>query len=226
MSELAVLQVEQRKETGKGAARRIRASGKIPGNVYGHGEEPTAVQADALQFRALISRISTENTLVDLEIDGQQPRAVLIREIQRHPYRSDILHIDFFEITAGEKVRVAVPLNLTGTPKGVKNGGVLQVVRHELEVECLPREIPKSFEADVSHMEIGDSLHIGALDTGDVVLLEDASLTVCTVVAPRVLAVEEEEGELDIEGLELLEEGQEPEVITARGDDDEETDEQ
>jgi large subunit ribosomal protein L25 len=225
MSEQAVLKVEQRTETGKGAARRIRASGKIPGNVYGHGEEPTAVQADALQFKALISRISTENTLVDLEVDGAKPRAVLIREIQRHPYRADILHVDFFEITAGEKIRVAVPVHLTGTAKGVKNGGILQVVRHEIELECLPRDIPQSFEADVSDMEIGDSLHIEDLDTGDVTLLEDASLTVCTVVAPKVVAVEEEEAELEIEGLELLEEGEEPEVITARGDDEEEEEE-
>lgn len=218
MSEQAVLQVEQRTDTGKGAARRLRATGKIPGNVYGHGEVPTAVQADALQFRALISRITTENTLVDLKIDGGKPRAVLIREIQRHPYRADILHVDFFEITAGEKIRVAVPVNLEGTAIGVKNGGILQVIRHELEIECLPSEIPPSFEVDISEMDIGDSLHIGDLDTGDVTVLEEDSLTVCTVVAPKVVAVEEEaEGEL--EGLELLEEDQEPEVITARGDD-------
>jgi len=216
MSEQAVFQVETRSETGKGAARRIRATGKIPGNVYGHGAESVAVQADELQFKALISRISAENTLIDLQIDGAEPKPVLIREIQRHPYRSVILHVDFFEITAGEKIRVAVPVRLEGNPIGVRNGGTLQVIRYELEVECLPRDIPSAFEADISELAIGDSLHIGEIDTGDVTPLEDASLTVCSVVAPRVVEVEEEEGE---EVSDLLDEDVEPEVITARGDD-------
>jgi large subunit ribosomal protein L25 len=222
MSEQAVLQVEARSETGKGAARRIRAAGKIPGNVYGHGAESMAVQADELQFKALISKISTENTLIDLEVDGGKPKVVLIREIQRHPYRSVILHVDFFEITAGEKIRVAVPLRLEGNPIGVRNGGVLQVIRYELEVECLPRDIPSAFEADISELEIGDSLHIGDIDTGDVTPLEEGSLTVCAVVAPRVIEVEEEEGAEEISDLE---EGVEPEVITARGDDGDSNDE-
>ena len=166
MSEQAVLQVESRSETGKGAARRIRAAGKIPGNVYGHGAEPVAVQADELQFKALISKISTENTLIDLTVDDGKPKSVLIREIQRHPSRSVILHVDFFEITAGEKIRVAVPVRLEGNPIGVRNGGILQVIRYELEVECLPRDIPSSFEVDISDMNIGDSLHISEVDTG------------------------------------------------------------
>lgn len=221
MSEQATLQVETRSETGKGAARRIRAAGKIPGNVYGHGAEPTAVVADELQFKALISKISTENTLIDLKVDDGKPKSVLIREIQRHPYRSVILHVDFFEITAGEKIRVAVPVRLEGNPIGVRNGGILQVIRYELEIECLPREIPSSFEINISEMDIGDSLHIRELDTGDVTVLEDESLTICTVVAPKVVAVEEVEGEEeDID----LDEEMEPEVITARGDDEDSED--
>ena len=217
MSEQVVLQVEPRSETGKGAARRIRASGKIPGNVYGHGAEPTAVQADELQFKALISKISTENTLIDLKVGDGKPKAVLIREIQRHPYRSSILHVDFFEITAGEKIRVAVPVRLEGNPIGVRNGGILQVIRYELEIECLPREIPSSFEVDISEMEIGDSLHISAIDTGDVTLLDDESLTVCTVVAPKVV----EEVVEEVDEFAEVEDEVEPEVITARGDDEE-----
>ncbi|MCK5446694.1 MAG: 50S ribosomal protein L25 [Gemmatimonadetes bacterium] len=215
MSEQAALQVETRHETGKGAARRIRASGKIPGNVYGHGAQPMAVQADELQFRALISRISTENTLIDLKVGDEKPKAVLIREIQRHPYRSVILHVDFFEITAGERIRVAVPVRLEGNPIGVRNGGILQVIRYELEVECLPRDIPSAFEVDISEMQIGESLHIGEIDTGDVTVIEEADLTVCMVVMPKAAPVEEEEDEEVSE----LEGDVEPEVITARGDD-------
>jgi large subunit ribosomal protein L25 len=219
MSELAVLQVETRRATGKSAARRVRAAGKIPGNVYGHGTEPLAVQADELQFKALISKISVDNTLIDLTVDGATPKTVLIREIQRHPYRAVILHVDFFEITAGEKIRVDVPVRLRGNPMGVRNGGILQVIRYELEVECLPRDIPSEFEADISGLEIGDSLHIGEIDTGDVTVIEDGSLTVCSVVAPRVLAAEGEE-----EAAPGLGEDVEPEVITARGDDEDSED--
>ncbi|MGB5528071.1 MAG: 50S ribosomal protein L25 [Gemmatimonadota bacterium] len=215
MSEQAVLQVETRTETGKGAARRIRAAGKIPGNVYGHGAEPMAVQADELQFRALISRISTENTLIDLRVGDEKPKSCLIREVQRHPYRPVILHVDFFEITAGERIRVSVPVRLEGNPIGVRNGGILQVIRYELEIECLPREIPSAFEVDISEMTIGDSLHIGEIDTGDVTVIEEDNLTVCMVVMPKAAPVEEEEAD----EISELDEDVEPEVITARGDD-------
>jgi len=215
MSEQAVFQVESRSETGKGAARRIRASGKIPGNVYGHGAESIAVQMDGLQFRALIGKISAENTLIDLTVDDAKPKPVLIREIQRHPYRPIIFHVDFFEITAGETIRVAVPVRLEGNPIGVRGGGILQVIRYELEIECLPREMPSAFVADISEMEIGDSLHIGEIDTGDVTVIEEENLTVCMIVQQKAAPVEEEEDEevSDLEG-EI-----EPEVITARGED-------
>lgn len=215
MSEQAVLQVETRTETGKGAARRIRATGKIPGNVYGHGAEPMAIQADELQFRALISKISTENTLIDLRVGDEKPKSVLIREVQRHPYRPVILHVDFFEITAGEKIRVSVPVRLEGNPIGVRNGGILQVIRYELEIECLPRDIPAAFEVDISELKIGESLHIGDVDTGDVDVIEEDNLTVCMVVMPKAAPVEEEEAD----EISELDEDVEPEVITARGDD-------
>lgn len=214
MSRVAKLEVEARSETGKGAARRLRAAGKVPGVVYGHGEEPQAVQADELQLQQLISRISVDNTLIDLKVGASKPKAVLIREIQRHPYRSRLVHVDFFEITAGEKIKVGVPVRLEGTPAGVRVGGILQVIRHELEIECLPRDIPEAFEVNVSELEIGDSLHVGDVDTGDVTVLEEASHTICTVVAPKVVTVEEEE----VEELAEEEEGVEPEVITARGE--------
>ena len=221
MSEQVLFQVESRSETGKGAARRIRASGKIPGNVYGHGAESVAVQLDELQFRALIGKISAENTLIDLKVDDAKPKPVLIREIQRHPYRPTIFHVDFFEITAGETIRVAVPVRLEGNPIGVRSGGILQVIRYELEIECLPRDMPSAFVADISEMEIGDSLHIGEIDTGDVTVIEEDNLTVCMIVQQKAAPVEEEEGE-EVEDLE----GEvEPEVITARGEDEDTEDE-
>lgn len=217
----AKLEVKIREGRGKGPARRARQSGRVPGNIYGHGVEPVAVDADALEFDALTSRISVENTLLDLVVGDDEPRPVLIREIQRHPYRRTVLHVDFFAIKAGEKIKVSVPLKLIGTPTGVRNsGGVLQQNLHELEIECLPSEIPESFEVDISALEIGDSIHLEEVDTHGFAPTEAPERTVCVVQPPRVIAEEEEEdAEIEAEDLE-------PEVITARGDDDEGEDEE
>ena len=178
------------------------------------------MKTDVREFAALVSAISVENTIVELSVDGAAPRRVLIREIQRHPVRPDFLHVDFYEIRAGEKLKVNVPVHLVGTPIGVRNGGTLQQVRHELEIECLPSEIPPSFEVDISGLEIGDSLHISDVDSGGLDILEEAGRTICTVAAPRV--VEEPVDEEDLEAE--VDEDAEPEVITARGEDDSEED--
>jgi large subunit ribosomal protein L25 len=130
MSKQVTFEVEKRGETGKGAARRLRAAGKVPGNVYGHGLDSVPVMADELEFQQLIGRISVENTLIDLKVGKASPKPVLIREIQRHPYRSRILHVDFFEITAGEKIRVAVPIRLLGTPAGRQRDGDRRLAPH------------------------------------------------------------------------------------------------
>jgi large subunit ribosomal protein L25 len=210
----AQLEVKIREGRGKGPARRARQEGRVPGNIYGHGADPIAVDADAREFDALTSRISVENTLLDLVVGDDKPRPVLIREIQRHPYRKQVLHIDFFAIKAGEKIKVSVPLKLTGTASGVRNaGGVLQQNLHELEIECLPSEIPESFEVDITELEIGDSIHLADVDTRGFPTSEAPERTICVVQPPRVIVEETEEDD------ELLDEDVEPEVITARGDD-------
>jgi large subunit ribosomal protein L25 len=220
MSRQVTLRVETREDLGKGAARRLRREGKIPGNVYGQGMEPVAVQADQRDLQQLIGAISVDNTLIDLEMDNERPKRVLIRELQRHPFRPLILHVDFFAIQAGQKIRVGVPIRLAGSPLGVRNsGGILQRNRYELEVECLPREIPEYFELDVSEMEIGDSRHVSDVDAGGLTMLEEEGTTVCTVLAPKVVTVEEE---VEEEALELEEGEVEPEVITARREAEEE----
>ena len=216
MSKQATLAVEKREVRGKGPARRTRKAGRIPGNIYGHGIDPIAVDASAREFDALTSRISVENTLVELVLGNDEPRPVLIREIQRHPLRKNVLHIDFFAIKAGQKIKVSVPLHVTGTASGVRNsGGMLQQNLHELEIECLPSEIPASFEVDVSELEIGDSIHVEAIDTAGFPTSEAPERTVCVVQPPRVIEEEEE-----ADGEELEDVDTEPEVITARGDDD------
>ncbi len=219
--ETATLRVEMRDGRGKGDARKLRADGRIPANIYGHGIDSIAVMANAHEFDALTSKISVDNTLVELELEGTS-KQVLIREIQRHPYKSQVLHVDFFAIRADEKIKVSVPVHVTGTASGVKNsGGVLQQALHEVEIEVLPSEIPEAFEIDVSALEIGDSLHVSDLDTLGFATAEAPERTIVTVQPPRIL----EEPEEEEEGLEDLE-GLEPEVITARDEEEgEEADE-
>lgn len=203
-NESATLTARTRTTSGKGAARQLRRSGQLPAVVYGRREEAESLALDTHELSRLLSRIHAATTVIDLEVDGGEPRPVLIREIQRHPYRPQLLHVDFFEIRADVKIRVAVPLHLLETPAGVEVGGILQQLRHEIEVECLPNEIPAEFTIDVSALEIGDSLQVSAVDTGEVDVLDDEAVTICTVVPPAVEEVEEEEEE----EVEELEEGE------------------
>lgn len=212
------LRARSRDTSGKGAARQLRREGFVPAVVYGHGDETKSLTLDAHDFDRLLSRIHVGTTVVELEVEGDASRQVLIREIQRHPVRRDVLHVDFFHIRADEKISIDVPIHLVGDAKGVDEGGILQQVRHQLEIECLPTEIPDAFTFDVSGLEIGDSVHVGDLDTGNVVVLTDSDLTVCSVVPPTV----EEEPEVEEEGLEpelVGEEGEEGEpAAEAEGD--------
>ncbi len=215
-NESARLTARTRTTSGKGAARQLRRSGQLPAVVYGRREETESLALDTHELSRLLSRIHAATTVIDLEVDGGEPRPVLIREIQRHPYRPQLLHVDFFEIRADVKIRVPVPVHLVETPVGVEMGGMLQFLRHELEVECLPNEIPSEFEVDVSGLEIGDSLHVSDVDAGAVTILDDETVTICTVVPPAL----EEEEEVDEEvGEEVEGEGEEAE---AAGDEPEE----
>ena len=219
MAEKATLKAELRETTGKGAARRMRREGKIPAVVYGRGEETRPLTLDAHDFQVLVKEHSLDTTLVDLDIDGDGgPIQTLVVEVQAHPYRPEVLHVDFQQIHEGEMVTVEVPINLLGTPEGVREGGVLQQVMHVVELDCAVEAIPEDFEVDVSELLIGDSIHISDLTVPEGVELHvDPSRTICTVAAPTILELPEEEEEVeepeligeDGEPIEL-EEGEEP----------------
>ena len=214
MVEQKTLQAHKRSKTGKGPAGRMRDEGWIPAVVYGreHDSEPLRVQERALD--ALLEEISVDNTLVDLSVEEDETRKVLIREVQTHPWKSRILHVDFFHIREDEEIRVAIPIRFQGSPLGVReSGGILQTNRNEIEVECLPGEIPEYFELDVTDLEIGDSLHVADLNTGGVRPLEDLDATLCVVVPPTIVEVEEEEPAEEVELEEL-----EPELIGEEGE--------
>jgi large subunit ribosomal protein L25 len=184
----AQLSATPRDGTGKGAARSLRAQGKIPAVIYGHGREPQSLAIETRELEKLLSKISAESTVIELSMDGKSART-LIREIQRHPFKRQILHVDFQELVAGEKVTVRIPIVLTGIPEGVRqDGGILDQVMRELEIEVDPANIPNHVEVDVNPLRIGDSVHVRdiALPEG-VELVGESDSTVCVVSAPRAV---------------------------------------
>lgn len=193
----AALTATGRATKGKGSARKLRAAGRIPAVVYGNGDAARSISVDAHEAQRLFAGISIENTVIELGIDGAAPVPVLVREVQRHPYRDDILHVDFFQVHAGEMVSVEVPVRLTGNAQGVREGGVLDQVLHELAVRCRVDQIPEVIEADVTALAIGDSLNVSDLTLPAGVESEvEGDRVVCSVTPPTVEAVEpaEEEG--------------------------------
>lgn len=213
------LKATTRDAAGKGAARKLRQSGRVPAVLYGSGMDTVHLTLDAMEVEHLFQAISVENTIVELDIEGEkQTQQTLVREIQAHPVRNSLVHVDFLRIQKGVAVDVEVPVNLVGTPFGVKqHGGVLEQIIHEIEVRCIPSKIPESFEVDVSGLDIDDAIRVSDLhfDEG-VEPTVAAERTVCLVAAPRAALVEEEEEE-------VLEPGEaaEPEVIGEAEDEEE-----
>jgi large subunit ribosomal protein L25 len=187
MAQQVALRVEARAETGKGAARSLRRAGKIPGVIYGHNREPEAVVVEAPAFRRTLTSLSSLSTIVDVTIGERAPVKALIREIQRNPVQlAEVIHIDFYEVSANEKVTVEVPIHFSGTSEGVRlAGGVLDQVLHSLEIECLPGDIPGHIEVDVSKLRVGDSLHVRDVKVANAKVMNDADLAVCSVMATR-----------------------------------------
>jgi len=222
MSMNATLSAEKRTETGKGAARQLRASGRIPAIVYGQGDEGLSVSLDEHETDLLFHRISVDNTIVNIAVDGEkEPISTLIREIQTHPFKSSILHVDFYRIQQGVEVEVEIPIEIEGTPIGVKDsGGVLQLVIHDLAVACIPSKIPDSITIDVSGLDIGDAIHVYDIDMPEGVrALVDEERTLVTVNLPRQ-EIEEDEAEADEMEVEVIGEGDElAEGEAAEGED-------
>ncbi len=185
MAKIVAIEATPRQASGKGGARQARFQKKVPAVVYGHGRATQPLMVDALALEKALTGIEPEATLIELSVDGKKSRA-LIREIQRHALRPDIIHVDFYEIKATEKVRLKVPVHLVGTPDGVRNaGGVLDQVIREVEIEVLPEHIPDRVELDVTVLTIGHSKHVSDLVIPHAEILTGAELTIATVVPPR-----------------------------------------
>jgi large subunit ribosomal protein L25 len=186
MSQTISIAVERRTTSGKGGARQLRLHGRVPAVIYGHGRQTEALSIGAKDLERALTGIAAEATLFELAIDGTPVRA-LIREIQRHPYRSQIIHVDFYEIHAGEKVALEVPIHLVGSPDGVRNGGgVLDQLIRDLKIRVLPTDIPEHIDVDVTELRVGQSLHVSDLNIPSAEILTEPTTAVCTVVPPRV----------------------------------------
>ncbi len=228
MANTASITAAPREAGGKGAARRLRREGRIPAVLYGHGEETRALSVDAHELEVLFSHISVENTVIEVAIEGGKakkaaPVRALVREVQTHPYRQQILHVDFYQLHAGVKVDVEVPIRLVGAAAGVKAGGVLQQQLHEIAVSCLPESIPDHIDVDVSALDVNESIHVRDLTLGEGIDVEtEGDRTVCAVLPPTVQPVEEPEA-LELEGVggEV-----EPELVRRRGAEAEEEEEE
>lgn len=182
----ATLKATRRQQSGKGAARKLRASGAVPAVLYGHGDRTEPLSVNAHELELLLHNVRGGGTLIGLDVEGSRAD-VLIRDIQRHPYKPEVMHVDFQLVHGDETVKVDVPLRLVGTPVGVRDeGGVLDQVIYALHIECLPRNLVDVAEVDISHLSIGESVRVHDITIPNVAILMDGDLPVASVLAARV----------------------------------------
>lgn len=193
--ELIELSVAKRESTGKGAARKLRADNVIPGIIYGAKIEPVKVSIDVNTFDKVIREHGTTGLFFDLKVEGETGRMVMLKEIQMDPFGLRYLHIDFHEIDMDATVSIVVPVEVEGISAGVKEGGMVQIIRRDLEVICKPKDTPESIKLDISELEIGDSIHVADIDLGaEIEIPFDTNFTVVTIVPPES-GSDDEEGE-------------------------------
>jgi len=208
--ERPVLRAEIREGTGKGMARKLRVKGLIPAIFYGPRSKAIPLVIDAKEFAKTLQTEAGENVLIDLDIlkDNQSARkVVMVKDLQVDPLKRITLHADFYEVAMDEMVTVEVPIHLVGKPEGTKMGGILEQVRRVIQIQCLPADIPKSIDVEVSSLKIGDSVHVQDIKVEKAKILADTNYTIATVVPPAVeeKVVEEVVAEAAVEGAEVKE---------------------
>ncbi len=198
---------QKREETGKNSARRLRYAGLVPGVFNLRNGDSRLIKMNRHDFELLMAHHASESLIMDLHIDGSSAKKALLKEVQHDPITDKVLHVDFLEISMTKKMTVSIPVNFVGEPVGVTDeGGVIEHLIRELEVECLPNDLVESIDVDVSELKIGDTLMVENLKVDpSLTILTPADVAVASVAAPHVEVEEEEEGE--------AEEGAEPEVI-------------
>lgn len=209
------LAVEIREGTGKGVARKLRVTGRVPAVVYGHGKASVSLTLDPAVLESMLRKSHAGlNTLFELAGDASvNGKTVLVKELQRDPVRGNMVHADLFEIDTTERIAVSVPVHVIGTAEGVTLGGLLDHVLREIELDCLPSAIPDELIVDVTNLIMGEAIHVSDLEVPEGVHVRThADLPVVSIVAPTV----EEEPEVE-EGAEAVAEGDEPKADDAKG---------
>jgi large subunit ribosomal protein L25 len=200
MPDDVVLTAEPRSDRGSGAAGRLRRAGRLPAVVYGLGGEPTAVTVETHELDLILNH--GVNTLITLRLSGDD-QLTLARQVQRHPVRGDLVHVDFIRVRTDVAITAEVAIHLEGEAEGAKSGGVVDQQLFSLHIHAKPQDIPASLTLDISALEIGDHLRVSDLSLPAGVITEvDPEALVVTVAAPRVAAAEEAEGEEGVEGEE------------------------
>ena len=200
MSEALTLPAELRERAGKGASRELRREGRVPAVIYGGKEEPLAIHVEAKELARQLGSGHFMNSIVMVEVGGKTAR-VLPKDVALHPVTDRPLHVDFLRLSKDDKIQVAVPVvfvNEDDSP-GLKKGGVLNVVRHELELVCESDKIPDDIQIDVTGLEVGDAIHISniTLPAGSESAITDRDFTIATVIAPSGMRSEVAEDEAE-----------------------------
>ncbi len=197
------LAAQIRTSTGKGAARKLRRSNQIPAIVYGVDPSPLMIAVNYSQLARIIRRSTSDNIMLDLQIEsekGTQLKKVMLKELQVDPIKDTLLHADFYEVSMDKEITVEVRINLVGSPEGVTKGGILQHVKRELTVSCLPDKLVDSLDVDVSALDIGDAIHVKDIQLPEgITCLDEEDMTVAVVAAPTVGVEEKVEEEEEVE---------------------------
>ena len=208
---MATIQLDSKKRTtiGKGSARKLRSMGRLPVILYGPETDSIMLSLDYKQLQKTLRGKSAESIIFDLRVDSNgkdNSKRVMIKEIQKDPVTRDYLHVDFYEISMEKELEVDIPVYLVNTPIGVNEGGILEHIRRELKISCMPKNLVDKIEIDVSGLDIGQSLHIEDISfPPGLKSIEDGNLTIATVVAPTIEEEKVEEEEIEEEEIEEAE---------------------
>lgn len=193
MSKQLKLSAQPRAGVGRTAVKKIKAEGLVPAVMYGGQDEPINLSVNKREITSLLAHTTSEHVLVDLQIGegaGSRNALALIQEVQHHPLKRDVLHVDFHAVRADEKLHAEIPVEPYGEASGVKNfGGILEINLHALEIECLPKDLPEVIRIDVSNLNVGEGIHVKDIQFPEgVTSRADGDLTVVRVAAPKVEA--------------------------------------
>jgi large subunit ribosomal protein L25 len=204
--EIFDIKASLRTRTGNGPAHALRGQGRVPAVLYGPKTQPVNLSVDTKELETVLKKGAAGQLLLNLIVENGETfnRPAMIKEVQRRPLSRDFLHVDFYEIDMHRKIVVPIPVATTGKCKGVEAGGMLQIIRRELEVLCLPTQIPDAIEIDITELGMGESIHVEEIPLpGDLEVPHDVNFTVVTVLSPKAAeGPEVEEGEEEEEEAE------------------------